>query len=53
MSGTIERSFENLFIKLLQWKNPVYWKCQYHGMFTKDSSTNAPRPVKEPEPGVL
>jgi hypothetical protein len=34
----------------LQWKTPAYWRCQYHGMITKNSSSSG---VDQPELRVL
>jgi hypothetical protein len=27
-------------VKPMQWKTPVFWRCQYHGRITKNSSSS-------------
>jgi hypothetical protein len=40
--GTIERAYERLLVKSSSSRRSqcIYWRCQYHGMITKHSSTS-------------
>jgi hypothetical protein len=39
--GTMKRDYERLLVKpSCSGGPPEYWRCQYHGMITKNSSNN-------------
>jgi hypothetical protein len=47
----MKRAYERLLVKpICGGKTPVYWRCQYHGMVTKDGSSSG---VDQPELRVL